>query len=288
MSTHRSSSRGRWTRPSLESLEDRLAPAADPLSAFNEIQQVQGALTFVQNNLGALASNPQTAQALGPFLTTAQQLMVADFQQLQAFEQQLPALVSNQFQALIAGNPNLTQAQITAVASSLIQFLNQATTLLNGALNQAVANFTQARQELAAAAGNPGGVVGVTFVGSAAGSAKADSVGVHNLSGTVTFVITGDGSLSNPFGGVMNVQGQDTFVSTFSGVPGSTTGFGAANAPISSNLHQIMATGSGNGFTVSFNGTVSATENNVLGTLTVSIADGFGSSTMIGVFAARQ
>jgi len=62
---------------------------------------------------------------------------------------------------------------------------------------------------------------------------------------------------------------------------------------ISSNLHQILASGSGNGFRYSFNGFVSATEQWLTGTLTVTLTDwttdSGGPLTMaIGVVARRQ
>jgi hypothetical protein len=128
----------------------------------------------------------------------------------------------------------------------------------------------------------------VTFVGGVAGTARAGSVAVHHLAGTVTFILTGDGSAGHPFSGVMNLQGTDTVNSTVPGVPGSANGFGNVTVLIQSVQNHITARGSGQGFTFSFDGAVGALEQNVTGNLTITISDGFGSSTTIGVNATPQ
>jgi hypothetical protein len=277
MSVQRSSSRGRWSRPSLEALEDRVTPA-DILSVFTQITQVHGLLAAVQANLPALESNPQVAQALPGIEAALVQFAQDDLVQLQAFVQQVEGLFVNDLQAVLT-SANLAPAQIAAAEGALAQFFTQVNTFLAGVASQALTNFVQAAQlQQATAPAGTGG--GRPFVGNVAGSVRDSFGATNNLSGTVRFSITGTGSLLDPFGGAMTVQGQDTVV--IPGFPTSTM-MESGSAALRSNLHQILADGSGPGFSFSFNGFVGASEENVVGTLTINLPD--GSSDMLGVVA---
>ena len=70
--------------------------------------------------------------------------------------------------------------------------------------------------------------------------------------------------------------------------PGQTTGFGNVTVQIPSNMGHITASGGGQGFTFSFDGNVGALEQNVVGTLTITIADGFNSTAQLGVIAVAH
>src|SRR5207245_2963385 len=136
--------------------------------------------------------------------------------------------------------------------------------------------FSLATQTALAAFVNPLPGSGILGAGGVFKEHVAGSTGTFNVSGMIEFDLLGDGSLANPFRGSVTVTG---------GVVGFT-GSGSATAAGGSNLRQIVARGSGNGFTFSFNGFVNTTGDNVLGTLTVTLAD--GSTASIGVFAPRQ
>jgi hypothetical protein len=269
-----------------------VVPAAQPIdinALLGQINQDAALLGLFQNNLGAVLNTPQFAQALPGFLAGVKQQMQDDVAQLAQFEQQLPTALAQQFQAFRA-NPNVTPDQIAAEEGALLQFFFQFSTVVNTAINQAVTNFLQAQalQLLAGGAGGGGGGGGgggsAVFVGSVFASTNDSFGGTNNLSGTARFDITGDGSLLNPFGGTLTVNGKDNFVIMNQIVP--TMGFGTGG--VSSNLHQILVptTSAAPSFSFSFNGTVSATEQNVLGTLTINLPD--GTTAMSGVNATRQ
>jgi N-acetylneuraminic acid mutarotase len=116
----------------------------------------------------------------------------------------------------------------------------------------------------------------------------------NNLSGMVTFSVSGDGSLLNPYAGTLAGQGQDVAVKVSGvGPPRASSGVEFATVPISSNLHQVTAEGSGNGFTFTFNGFISATEEFLTGTLAITLTDwttdaGTALVIQMGVTAKRQ
>lgn len=113
-----------------------------------------------------------------------------------------------------------------------------------------------------------------SFKGAATGllTAKPSWKYVNNVSGTLKIMLTGDGGLTTPYQGSLTGTGVDTAGRVAGGGPPTlTSGIQINSTNIKSNLHDVSVSGSGKGFSYTFKGTVSATEQYLTGTLTVTV-----------------